>query len=78
MKWLPCGCYDKLFVCWFTTNLLFEKKTASALVNLIEMERKSSLPEKFAKDVEEVTSRLLLKKSRDAVQFSLNSLIMGS
>jgi hypothetical protein len=48
------------------------KNTASALVILIE---KSSLPEKIAKDVEEVTSRLLLKKSRDPVQFSLNCLI---
>jgi hypothetical protein len=61
--------------CLFTTKILFEKNTASALVILIEMERKSSLPEKIAKDVEEVTSRLLLKKSRDPVQFSLNCLI---
>jgi uncharacterized membrane protein len=77
MNWLPCGCYDKLFVCLQQIYYLRKKlqKTASALFVLIEMERKSSLPEKIAKDVEEVTSRLLLKKSRDAVQFSLNCLI---
>jgi hypothetical protein len=36
------------------------------------MERKSSLPEKIAKDVEEVTSSLLPKKSRDSYYKELN------
>jgi hypothetical protein len=36
------------------------------------MDRKSSLPEKIAKDVQEVTSSLLPKKSRDAYYKELN------
>jgi hypothetical protein len=80
MNWLSCGCFDKLFVCLQQICYLKKslQKTASALVILIEMERKSSLPEKIAKDVEEVTSSLLRvrKKSRDAVHFSPNCLII--
>jgi hypothetical protein len=36
------------------------------------MDRKSSLPEKIAKDVQEVTSSLLPKKSRDAYYKEIN------
>ena len=36
------------------------------------MERKRALPESIAKDVEEATSSLLLKKSRDAYYKELN------
>jgi hypothetical protein len=65
MSWLACGCYDKLFICLQKKN--FCKKTAFVFVILIQMERKGSLFEKIAKDVEDVTSSLLPKKSRDAV-----------
>jgi hypothetical protein len=78
MSWLACGCYDKLFICLQQIFKNFCKKTAFVFVILIQMERKGSLFEKIAKDVEDVTSSLLPKKSRDAVQFSLNCLIMGS
>jgi hypothetical protein len=45
MSWLACGCYDKSFIL---------QKTASAVVILIQMERKGSLSEKIVKDVAEV------------------------
>jgi hypothetical protein len=61
------GCYDKLFVClqqiYYLRKIL--QKATSALEILIEME-------KIAKDVEEVTSSLLPKKSRNAYYKELN------
>jgi hypothetical protein len=69
MNWLPCGCYDKLFVCLQQIYYLrknFQKRC------LIEMERKRSLAEKIAKNGEEVTSSLLARKSRDAYHKELN------
>jgi hypothetical protein len=86
MNWLPCGCFDKLFVClqqicYLKKSLQKAKKEAKNCFctrNIDRNGKKSSLPEKIAKDVEEVTSRVLRvpKKSRDAVHFSLNCLII--
>jgi hypothetical protein len=69
MNWLPCGCYDKLFVC--LQQIYYLRKNFQKIC-LIEMEGKKSLAEKIAKNGEEVTSNLLPRKSRDDYHKELN------